>query len=132
MTHNCHVCGRELSVVTSNIGDTIRHCAACDNGSDQDEDDRPLTVLDLAYNLVHGDRRTAYGPIEDSARAFADIINIVLRRSLKEHITPHDAMLVMVGLKLCRESWAPSQDNRVDLAAYAHLADLVVEKGGKP
>ena len=86
----------------------------------------PPSVLEEAARLVEGDRRVEYGTVEESFQNIAKVWSIVL----KTPVTPHQVALCMAGLKLCREAHAPKRDNRVDGAAYWHLADKVVG-GGK-
>lgn len=151
----CLKCGRPLSIVHSDIATKTLHCAACASETNgqvrpcancgkeikvpigvgepicidcvEYDPDRPLTILDHAYDLVHGDRRTAYGPVEESFDHIAAVWSVVLKTT----VTPHQVALCMAGLKLCREANSHKQDNLIDLAAYAYLADLVVEKGGE-
>lgn len=90
--------------------------------------DKPESVCAEADRIINGERRSAYGPVEESFVALAEAYSVVLRKKLKEPLTAHDAALLGVALKLVRESNAPKRDNRVDLCGYASLADKVAPK----
>lgn len=83
------------------------------------------SILAEAEEIVNGPRREAYGPAKESFARLATVLSVVLHRKLKEPLTPHDAAMVGVALKLCRESVKPARDNRVDGAGYFDLADQV-------
>lgn len=85
------------------------------------------SILQEAEELIHGPRRNAYGPPRESFTRLAQLLSVTLHRKLKEPLTAHDAALVGVCLKLCRESNSPQRDNRVDGAGYFALADEVAE-----
>ena len=84
------------------------------------------SILVEADSLVNGPRRRAYGhPREDYGRAakmFAAILGV--------DVTPSQAILCMVAVKISRECHRPARDNRVDIAGYAKCLDLVAEDGG--
>jgi hypothetical protein len=85
-------------------------------------------ILSQAAALITGPRRESYGPVEESFTRLAAAYNIVLHRKLKEPLTAHDAAMLGVALKLCRESVKPSLDNRTDLIGYTALAEAVAPK----
>lgn len=87
-----------------------------------------MNILEEAEQIINGPRREAYGSAEESFERLASVITVVLHRKLKEPLTPHDAALVGVALKLCRESTKPARDNRVDGCGYFALADKVAPK----
>lgn len=71
-----------------------------------------------AQALVLGDRNAAYGnPAGDYAKV-AKIWSGLLHPILKRDITPEEAILCMVGLKLAREVHAHKDDNIVDAHGY--------------
>lgn len=83
------------------------------------------SILQEAERIINGPRRDSYGPVEESFARLASVLTVVLHRKLKEPLAPHDAAMVGVALKLCRESVQPSRDNRVDGCGYFALADKV-------
>ena len=90
--------------------------------------EEPLTILEEAQKLVSGDRQDAYGPPTKSFKEISNIWNIILKDKLGfKYITPQDVALMMAGLKLCRQANKHSRDNLVDLAAYAHIYQLLEE-----
>ena len=88
-------------------------------------------VLEDAARVIHGPRRQAYGPVEESFDALAQVLSVVLRKKLKEPLDEHDVGLMMLSHKLVRESNAHERDNLRDLAGYAALTERVSVKGGE-
>lgn len=89
-----------------------------------------VSILDEAHRLVHGPRQSEYGHPLDNWSLTADLLTALLRGKLKdgEVITAEDAILCMVQVKVARESFRPNRDNRVDLAGYAEVLDIVTEE----
>lgn len=104
-------------------------------------DDNATRVLDLeilskrerpgqsemleANRLVNGDRQADYGTPRENYEGIAKVWSGILTRILHRDITPGEAALMMVGLKLQREAMKPKRDNIVDangyLLVYAHI-----------
>lgn len=83
------------------------------------------SVLQEAEEIINGPRRDAYGPVEESFVRLASVLTVALHRKLKEPLDAHDAAMVGIALKFCRESVKPGRDNRVDGCGYFALADKV-------
>jgi hypothetical protein len=82
-----------------------------------------MNIAEEAQSLVLGDRNASYGnPREDFERV-AKVWSGLLAQKLKADITPEEAILMMAGLKLCREVHKPKRDNRTDLIGYALCLD---------
>jgi hypothetical protein len=126
-----HAIAHRLNMVIFNDDDGM-----CNNDEpylDPDEDeDRPLTLEELtiepeavtqeAHRLVTGDRRAVYGhPLDDytkTAKIMSGILGI--------DVTPEQAILCMIGVKLSRLVNSPNhRDSIVDVAGYAECLDLV-------
>lgn len=96
-----------------------------------------------ADRLVDGDRQAAYGhPLDNFAFIAALWADYLAGRGLLKHValtddgsqgelapresvTAEDAALMMILVKIAREAHAPKRDNRVDLAGYAKVLDLI-------
>lgn len=77
-----------------------------------------MNHADTAIRLVLGDRNKSYGnPAEDYAKV-AKMWSGLLHPILKRDITPQEAILMMVLLKMSREVHAPKDDNIVDAHGY--------------
>lgn len=86
------------------------------------------TYADEAARLVLGERNQSYGsPPQDFARV-AQVWSGLLASKLKhgEVITPENAVLMMVGLKLCRQMNARKGDNLVDAHGYLLCAEWII------
>lgn len=93
----------------------------------------PPSFSQQAEKLVLGERNSTYGsPLEDYSKT-AKIWSGLLTHKLKpgEEITPKEAVLMMVGLKLSREVFKHTPDNLIDAHGYLNLAEWI-ETGKKP
>ena len=81
----------------------------------------PENVLEEADRLVYGERGDCYGhPLIDYTKTskFWSVI-------LGVEVTPEQAIMCMITLKLSREMNAPKRDNRVDIAGYAECLNRI-------
>ena len=84
-----------------------------------------------AEKLVVGDRNASYGnPREDYERV-AKVWSGLLKDKLTADITPEEAIMCMIGLKLCREIHKPKEDTSVDIVGYTLCLDWATT-GKKP
>jgi hypothetical protein len=82
-----------------------------------------VSVLTEAQGLVHGARNEAYGhPADDYART-AGMFSALLAHKLKEPLTPQEAIMFMICVKLSRQVNKPKRDNAVDGAGYFECLD---------
>jgi hypothetical protein len=86
------------------------------------------SILEIAAELVHGDRGAAYGhPYHDYAATVDMWRAMILRRyGVDVPLTPDFGCLMMVAVKLSREAGKPKADNRIDAAGYLECADMCV------
>lgn len=78
-----------------------------------------------ANDLVNGDRQADYGTPRENYEGVAKVWSGLLFPILMRDITPEEAALMMVGLKLQRQAQKHKRDNLVDahgyLLVYAHI-----------
>lgn len=91
-----------------------------------------MNIADEAKQLVLGDRNAAYGDPRADYEATAKIWSGILAGKLKAEITPEDAILMMIGVKLSRLSRNPAhRDSVVDIIGYS-LCHSWATTGVKP
>lgn len=71
-----------------------------------------------ANALVNGDRLLAYGPPTPAYQAMAQMWSGLLAHKLKEPLTAAEAVILLAGMKLCREARKHKRDNVVDTHGY--------------
>ena len=80
------------------------------------------SILDEAYDLVHGARGADYGKPWDDFSRTALMWTAMFERPFKAH----EVALAMICVKLSRQMNADKRDNLVDIAGYAETCDLVL------
>lgn len=81
-----------------------------------------------AERLVNGDRQAAYSHPYDDYLKTAKMWSGLLAHKLKEDITPEEAVMMMVCLKLSREQYKHKRDNLVDGCGYILLIEMIRKK----
>lgn len=79
------------------------------------------TVLAEADRIIHGDRKTTYGEVQESFTRIALIWGAILGQP----VTATQVALCMIGLKIIREVNKTQRDNLVDIAGYSGLAAVL-------
>ncbi len=78
-----------------------------------------------ADRLVNGERQADYGTPRQNYEGIARVWSGILHPILTRDITPEEAALMMVGLKIQREAMNSKADNIVDahgyLLVHAHI-----------
>ena len=84
----------------------------------------PGSILLEADSLINGARQEAYShPLDDYSRTAAMWTAII-----GAPVTPEQAILCMVAVKLSRECHRSARDNRVDAAGYLGCLDLLLQE----
>lgn len=102
----------------------IENCVYCNDKPGVDE------MLE-ANSLVNGDRQNDYGTPRENYAGIAKVWSGILTRKLKVDITPEEAALMMVGLKLQRQAMKHKRDNLVDAQGYLLVYSHIQEDGGE-
>jgi hypothetical protein len=84
-------------------------------------------VLEEALRVINGPRRGAYGDVQTSFFAIAQLWSVVMHTP----VTAQQVALCMIALKVCREANSHSHDNLVDIGGYTGLLAELAEGGGK-
>lgn len=80
-----------------------------------------MTILEEAERLTSTDREDQYGdPLQNWTRT-ARLMSAVLGRE----VTPSQAILCMIGVKLARLAHEMKRDSVVDIAGYARLLERI-------
>jgi hypothetical protein len=93
-----------------------------------------MNYLKEASELVLGDRNSSYGNPRDDYLKTSKIWSGLLAHKLKEDITPEEAMLMMVGVKMSREVYKHKDDNITDMIGYilCYIWSVTGKKPEKP
>lgn len=81
------------------------------------------SILSEAERIVNGDRQADYS---DPVANFKHISAIASAIS-KEKLSPTTCCIVMIAVKLARESYKHKRDNLVDLAGYVEILNRIKE-----
>ena len=117
--------------VANNAGIVVMKVFVVDGKAELEELEEEVEVEDIlteANNLVNGDRNKTYGhPFYDYSKTSA-FWTIILKDKLKEPITPEEAIMCMITLKLSREMNLHKRDNLVDLCGYTQCLQKAIAK----
>ena len=89
----------------------------CSNCVTQVPEKKEDSILVEAQRIVEGDRAADYGDAKTSFTKIADLATILTGRE----ITDAEVCMVLIAMKLTRESFKHKRDNLVDLCGYAKL-----------
>lgn len=84
------------------------------------------TILEEANDLIHGDRKAAYGEVTPSFEKIAQLASTFINKPLDKF----DICWIMIALKICRQQAKPKRDNLVDLAGYTGLMQQLLDEAG--
>jgi hypothetical protein len=84
---------------------------------------RAILLAD-AGRIISGERDVTYGTPEDNQQRIADLWSVLFGIE----VTPRQACLALILVKVAREVNQPKRDNLVDIAGYAAIADEVTPR----
>jgi hypothetical protein len=82
------------------------------------------SILLEAEALTNGERQRDYGHPLDDYRKTAALWSVVLGMD----VTPQQAVMCMMMVKVSREMHLPARDNRVDMAGYTNCLQKIEER----
>lgn len=91
-------------------------------------------ILKKALECVNGDRDITHGKPEDNLSVISFFWNIYIRSifpDVRPILTEKDVAIMMILLKIARETTGHSIDNYVDIAGYAACAGEIDERNTK-
>jgi hypothetical protein len=86
-----------------------------------------LGILDKASSLLNGDRADSYGDVVENFTAIKNVANVLLRHK-NLVLDEIDICDVLIALKVAREGHKNKIDNKIDLAAYANIKQVLIER----
>lgn len=82
------------------------------------------SILDEAKDIRSNSRQSDYGDAVANFENISKIASLITGKGL----SPYDCVAVQIALKLCRQGFHRKRDNMVDLAGYADIMQLIVDK----
>lgn len=91
------------------------------------------TIAEEAQRIVYGDREKTYDDPNRNFRKLALMWQGILDTKIVpgQHVSANDVALMLVCLKLSRESFKPNRENRVDGIGYWLCLERIVEEEEK-
>lgn len=89
------------------------------------------SALTEALNIVYKDRANSYGNPEDNFKTISNFWSTYLTNKFNTEtpIDTTDVAMMMILLKIARESNRHKRDNLVDIAGYIECADRIYNRG---
>jgi len=85
------------------------------------------TILDEAAKLVDGERNVDYGDPIDNMTQIADLWNTYIGLAGDIAINARDVTMMMILIKVARDTTSHKRDNLIDIAGYARVAERLNE-----
>lgn len=83
------------------------------------------SILQEADRIVNGDRQVDYSDPVENFKHIAAIASAIRKKEL----VPEDCAVVLMAVKLARETYKHKRDNLVDLAGYTEILHRIKEAG---
>jgi hypothetical protein len=122
--HYCELMMVEGDHIVSVNGNYAHHSCAAGAGDLPVIWCKDTSILLEAEHLTEGARNADYGHPLDDYRRTAKLWSAVLGID----VTPEQAMLCMICVKISRECNHPKRDNRVDGAGYFKCLDMAINE----
>lgn len=81
------------------------------------------SILSEAERIVNGERQADYSDPVENFKHIAEIASAIMGKD----ITAEECCIVMIAVKLARESYRHKRDNLVDLAGYVEILNRIKE-----
>lgn len=82
------------------------------------------SILDEAKDIRSNSRQSDYGDAVVNFENISKMASLITRKEL----SPYDCVAVQIAVKLCRHGFHKKRDNMVDLAGYADIMQLIVDR----
>lgn len=83
-----------------------------------------MSIVEEAYNLVHGERQDDYGDMHESFRRIAGLWSAYLGI----HVDQFDVAKMMILLKVSRAKVGNHRDSYVDIVGYVECVEKLLER----
>lgn len=80
-----------------------------------------MNILEEANMITSQDRQKDYGNPKENFEHIAEVASAITGKNF----SAKEIVFVLIATKLCREKHKPKRDNRVDLAGYSWVLDVV-------
>jgi len=81
-------------------------------------------ILQEADRLTSSDRAKAYGPVKDNFERIAGMWTAYTGHQFKAR----DVAMMMIMVKISRDTFKPKRDNLTDIAGYARTGEMIDEQ----
>lgn len=87
-----------------------------------------LSICEEADKIVTNERQSAYGTPAHNFQITADMLNAAGFSFRNEKLKAEDVGLMMIIVKVARQSFKHKRDTLVDVAGYAKCIDMIMEE----
>ncbi|NBQ69807.1 MAG: hypothetical protein EBU46_13690 [Nitrosomonadaceae bacterium] len=85
-----------------------------------------MSICEEADKIVTNERQSAYGTPKQNFQITADMLNAAGFSFRGEKLKPEDVGLMMIMVKVARQSFKHKRDSLVDICGYAKCIDMIL------